>query len=156
MRSQPTTQTPSNVSYSRSDTPRGAHKPVTRGPTAAHQERGTPSSPAAVSSPARVGSRPRRPGPTGRSGPSPDVPDALRRYSIMPFDDRTPEGARRMSLSLGPQVTEDVPLSLADRDGRRLSGREMLQDILDRRPAAAPAPAATKNREAARNPRGAA
>ncbi|KAK7752251.1 hypothetical protein SLS62_005785 [Diatrype stigma] len=57
--------------------------------------------------------------------------EALRRYSLMPFEDQTPEKARRASRP--PEIAEEVPLlSSSAGQERKHSSKDLLQNILDR------------------------
>lgn len=72
-----------------------------------------------------------------RNGPGTGIFETLRRYSLMPFEDQTPERARQASRP--PEAAEEVPL-LASPAGRERtqSSRDLLQDILDRAPVPPP------------------
>ncbi|KAI1380545.1 hypothetical protein F4677DRAFT_441858 [Hypoxylon crocopeplum] len=57
--------------------------------------------------------------------------DELRRYSFMPLLDRTPENVRGAL----PPIRTGAEIPLREEGGRKQSSKELLQGILDRRPA---------------------
>lgn len=60
--------------------------------------------------------------------PDTNLLDSLRRYSLMPLLDHTPEALRKKKAA--PKTIEDVPLT----GKRRMSSRAMLEDILAKAP----------------------
>lgn len=58
--------------------------------------------------------------------------DTLRRYSFMPLSDQTPENIREASPSPPVQPWTDLPLR--EDGGRKQSSKDLLQEILDRKP----------------------
>ncbi|KAI1763353.1 hypothetical protein GGR53DRAFT_467391 [Hypoxylon sp. FL1150] len=65
------------------------------------------------------------------SKPSYGLLDKLRRYSFMPLSDQTPESIRKVSPP--PQTQDEVSLQVGG--GRKSTSKEMLQEIISRKPA---------------------
>ncbi|KAI2466868.1 hypothetical protein F4781DRAFT_334249 [Annulohypoxylon bovei var. microspora] len=71
------------------------------------------------------------PNPIPLPHPNHDLLDTLRRYSFMPISDQTPESIREAS----PPARTWAELPLREEGGRKHSSQELLQEILDRKPA---------------------